>query len=436
MALIGCTFTAPAHEGPGSEAVPVGDLECSGAGIPLSHELSNGAAWSLCFGVDNKRGMVLTDIHYAPVAGEWISIAAEISLAQLEVPYDHGERLTADITSAGFGGLRMHTLTDLECLGDRIAAPVPNIGDGSSFGETPVREVLCTEVADSGLAFRSRENNTLLAARGSEWRLSTISKVGWYEYVSQYTFGSDGSIAAALGATGDLSPVDYAEDPTHGWSVGPGDSDHAASHSHNAVWRIHWALGEGPLSVEQYDATPIGRTGSRSPILEGRLTPIERPTSARWADRRWWRVLAPGSLNHDGRPISYQLDLGRSDGFTFVADQDRHGPDAGYDVAFTNADGCQVFATANRGGCGSGVVDFVNRSATESLHDVVSWVAIGYHHVPRDEDQSPMQLHWQGFTATPRDLTAQRVDVPPGREEINGQPEHWEGEPVEELLGN
>ena len=89
--------------------------------------------------------------------------------------------------------------------------------------------------------------------------------------------------------------------------------------------------------------------------------------------------------------------------------------------AFTEADDCQLYATANKdGSCGAGVLDFAQDEA--ELSDVVTWVAVGFHHVARDEDQSPMEMHWQGFTLTPRDLTAQRVDPPSAREDVNGKP--------------
>ncbi|MFC7403950.1 copper amine oxidase [Georgenia alba] len=394
-------------------------------GEPLAETLSNDAAWQMCWQVEPQRGLVLTDIRYTPPGREPVRIAVSLSLAQLEVPYDSGERLTEDLTDAGFGGTAMQTLGETECVGERIATAVPNIGDGT-HGSSPTREVLCSEVRDAGLAYRLQDDGEVTAARRTDLTLTTISKVGWYEYLNTYTFGADGSIRPSLGATGDLSPVDYT-DHDHGSAVGPGDTDHAASHSHNAVWRVHWALGgRGGLAVEQYDADPTGRAGPESPILAGRLTPLTEPSTARWTDRRWWRVLAPDRRNADNHPISYQIDLGGTDGFTFVRDQERHGAETGYDIAFTNADECEVFAVANRGACGDGVLDYVADGADEPLDDVVSWVAVGYHHVPRDEDQSPMEMHWQGFTMTPRGLLAQRPDVPAGREDLNGRPQDAE----------
>ncbi|WP_460462851.1 copper amine oxidase [Arthrobacter pigmenti] len=400
-------------------------------GQELTHTFDSGAEWALCWQVKPNRGLLLTDIYYSAPEQEPRKVIDSIALAQLEVPYDHGKRITSDITSAGFGGHRMKTLTEAECSGERLAAAIPNIGDGT-YGSSPTRKVLCSEEVDASLSYRSFESGELTTARASEWNLYTVSKVGWYEYLNQFTFGEDGSIRPLLGATGDLSPVDYTNED-HGWAVGEGDSHHAASHSHNAVWRVDWGLGDGGQQVEQYDAEPTGEHGPESPIVRGKLIPIEVPSLAASADRRWWRVLDPNTRNEDGHPISYQIDLAATDSFTFVPDHHEHGAGSGYDIAFTNADDCQIYATHNRGGCGESVLDYVNESKLEKLDDVVSWVAVGFHHVPRDEDQSPMELHWQGFSMTPRDLLAQRPGVPDNRKGINGQPEEWEGEDIDDL---
>lgn len=418
--------SAPAQADPGA----VADLDC-GDGELVSQEMSSGATWSMCWSVDPKRGLELTDIHLAPPGADPVSVIASLSISQLEVPYDTGERLTSDITEAGFGGSKMQTLDEESCAGDRLGADIPNVGDGT-YGKTPHREVLCSELVDGGIAYHASDVAAPAVGRRTDWQLSSVSRVGWYEYVSQYVFAADGTIRVRLGATGDLSPVDHT-DGDHGWPIGPGETAHAASHSHNAVWRVHWALGgPGGMAVEQYDAEPTGEHGERSPIVRGGTAPIERPATAEWVDRRWWRVLAPEVRNADDHPISYQIDLERTDSFTFVEDHE-HGAADGYDVAFTNADECQIFATRNRGTCGAGVPEFVSRGSDEPLDDVVSWVAVGFHHVPRDEEQSPMELHWQGFSLLPRDFTAQRFDVPKGREEVNGVPEGLWQEAAEEL---
>jgi primary-amine oxidase len=417
---------APAPRGDETSTSSGVDLECA-ENDPITQELRSGSTWTMCWRVDASRGLVLEDVHFAPAGHGPVQVLAELSIGQLEVPYDTGLRNTEDITTQGFGGSHMMTLSETECLGERLGTYVPKIGDGSMGGGGERRAVLCQEVVDGGIAYRSSDGGETEVARRADLRLATISKVGWYEYVSQYTFGDDGSIRSDLGATGDLSPEDYGDDPAHGWAVGPGDTDYATSHSHDAVWRVHWALGgRGGQAVEQYDAEPTGEQGPRSPLVAGGLTPITHEGTAQAADRRWWRVFNPDVLNEDGHEISYQVDLGATTPFELT--QDHHhdsgggaGEDGGYAVAFTEADDCQLFATANKEGtCGSGVLDFAQDEA--ELSDVVTWVAVGFHHVARDEDQSPMEMHWQGFTLTPRDLTAQRADPPSAREDVNGKP--------------
>ncbi|PRA04418.1 copper amine oxidase [Arthrobacter sp. MYb229] len=424
----GTAVRAQADQGVTSRVIS--ELSCSEGSEALGQDMTSGANWSMCFSVDIKLGMVLENVTFTPPNAEPMEIIDSMSLSQLEVPYDDGGRSTSDITSAGFGGGNMHSLTEIECPGTLVSHGIPTIGDGSKYGEIESRPVLCSDTVDGGLSYRSAEVGQLLAKRKNDWQLSTVSKVGWYEYLNQVTFGADGSIRPALGATGDLSPVDYS-DAEHGAAVGEGEEHHASSHSHNAVWKIHWALGgTGAQQVEQYDTKDTNESGEQSPIVEGNYTKIGEPATAQWTDARWWKVSAPGMLNADGHVMSYEIDMGKTDGFSFIDDEKNHGADGAtdYDVAFTNADDCHIYATYNRGTCGRGVLDFVKNQSGEKLADVVSWVAVGYHHVPRDEEQSPMEVHWQGFTMVPRDLTAQRLDVPEERSELNGKPEDWQGQ--------
>lgn len=438
--LAGCQNAAPpAMTQSSNSASPQEQGSCPEGSQALSKDMTSGATWSMCFSVDPKLGMVLSDIAFAPPASEPIKLISSMSLAQLEVPYDDGGRSTSDITTAGFGGPNMHSLTEIECAGELKKHPIPTIGDGTKFGTIEERPVLCSDMVDAGLSYRSAEVGELLAKRKDDWQLSTISKVGWYEYINQITFGADGTIRPSLGATGDLSPADYS-DAEHGSAVGSGEHDHASSHSHNAVWKIDWALGgDTGQKIEQYDSKPTGKEGEHSPIVEGEYSTISTPATAKWTDKRWWKVSAPKLLNEDGHEMSYEISMGKTDSFTFIDDQRNHehsddGDDSiGYDVAFTNADECQIYATYNRGTCGRGVLDYVQKQKDEKLDDMVSWVAVGYHHVPRDEEQSPMEVHWQGFNLIPRDLTAQRLDVPESRQDLNGKPQDWDGQmPPEE----
>lgn len=111
-------------------------------------------------------------------------------------------------------------------------------------------------------------------------------------------------------------------------------------------------------------------------------------------------MFAPGKKNADGHPISWQLG-------GEVASTQYRGP-----ATFTHADvyvtqwkQCEKLAVVTDAppGCKASVDRFVNG---ETLTHPVVWLDVGFHHVPRDEDQDPMPSHWQGFTMSPRDATA------------------------------
>lgn len=392
-------------------------LDCA-ENEPLARTLSSGSSWAMCWRIDPYQGLTLEQIHFTPVGQASIQVIAALALGQLEVPYDTGERTTEDITDHGFGGRNLQSLVDTECTGEIQSSDVPNFGDGKVGGREN-RPVLCVEEVDTGVAYRSRTGAKTDVARGTGLNVSTISKVGWYEYLNSYLFGSDGSIRPSLGATGDLSPEDYTDDPQQGRPVGPGDSDRGASHSHNAIWRVHWALGgRGGQRVEQYDADFTGETGPKSPELAGELSPIPTEATRTIENRRWWRIVNPSVRNDDDHPISYEVDIGQTDSYRSADGSHDHEP--GYDIAFSEYAECERFATKNRDCPERSVEGFV--SDEQDLDDIVSWVAVGFHHVVRDEDQSPMELHWQGFTMLPRDLTAQRPNLPKNRQTLNGKP--------------
>ncbi|MFJ3958972.1 copper amine oxidase [Arthrobacter sp. NPDC090010] len=401
--------------------------DCGEGEKGLTHAFPSGSSWRMCWHIDPQQGLTLSRVAYTAPGKAEVKVIEEMSLSQLEVPYDSGARVTKDITEHGFGGRSMKTLGPAECAGRRLSATIPDFGNGA-VGGSETREVLCSQEVDAGLARRSDYyQEAPVAQRGRAFELSTLSVVGWYEYLSLYSFGEDGSISPRLGATGDLSPEDYTRDPKLGSPVGPGNGEGATSHSHNAVWRIHWGLS-GPQTVREYNADFTGKRGAASAIVEGSFTPLGTETERLRQDRRWWQVLG-AQANPDGHQMSYRIQLDQSDGYTPHSHGDHAGQggpgegDAGfgYDVAFTQYKDCERFATQNLStGCpSSGVPQFVN---SEKLSDVVSWVVVSYHHVPRDEDQSPMDMHWQGFSLQPRDLFSQNPLAPSDRATLNGRP--------------
>ncbi|GAB1692406.1 hypothetical protein KRM28CT15_42090 [Krasilnikovia sp. M28-CT-15] len=378
----------------------------------VKETLPNGTTWQLCWRMNDKAGLVLEKVSVASQRyPQSVQVLDSIRLAQLNVPYDSGDTEYNDLTTYGFGGSSLQTLTGDDCKGGSARV-------GSDGSEQPERrKVLCVSAEQSGLAYRSADDRAVLSKAGQDLVLRAISKVGWYEYVTEYRLHDDGQISARLGATGDLSPNDYVN-ADRGWPIGKDARDFAAMHYHSAFWRVDFNLaGKGHEQVEQYDSKLDGR-GTTATRLKTTRTAITKEGTFSKVNQRWWRLVSPTSRNEDGHKRSYELVAGADDRY------EGH-PETKPDVTFTEKNACEKWATENTldPACPrdkKSILDFARDKAT--LTDPVMWVRVGFHHVPRDEDQSPMPLHWQGFDLLPRDFTPMNQLTPDTRTGANGAP--------------
>lgn len=388
------------------------EAACSGDSL-ISQTLEAGSGWQMCWRVDTYRGLVLDKIAFQPRDDAApILVLDSIALAQLNVPYDTGATEFNDVTTYQVGGRRLQALESVDCpIGEVRTAWVD-----ANRGEIPA---ICIREEDSGLAYRSNVNNdALYAAQGTDLVVHTTSRIGWYEYLSEYRFHDDGEISVRLGATGDLSPSDYTSVVNQGWPIGEGATDYSVSHYHSAFWRVDFGIDSATNHVvEKFATTHSGEHGTtgdtgHTPILNTEITPVTAETKTMGANRETYRVVNPDSLNADGHARSYEIIVPRDSAYNL-------NPETDYDIAFTKAKSDEVHASYNLipSKAGQMVTDYIDG---ESLEDPVAWVNVGFHHINRDEDQSPMPIHWQGFTLYPRDFSAQNPIIPEGRKWVNG----------------
>lgn len=408
------------------------DLQCAESLIQKT--LKNGAAWRMCARIHPIKGLVLEKIEFKPASGDYEyagykRVLDQIYLAQLNVPYDTGNTYYNDIPSYGFGNQYLMPQVPELCLGD----PIDVHQSYSYYGQLVERTIpgICTDEVPTGLSNHSQEAPTAdglnFIDHGTALEVSSLSKISWYEYQQKLTFDDHGTIDVALGATGDLAPGSpgspyFGTNSATGWPLGPpidGQNYYAASHWHNAIYRVDFGIDEGARQeVEQWDYTsPEFRQG---PIVHGALTQKAiafSSTPGRDHDElTWWRVLNPDSKNKDGHPRSYEIvNRNITDRFLQVTSPI---------VSFTNAHDCQEYASDNLNpGCpGQSVLDYVAND-NAPLTDPVAWVNVGFHHIDRDEDQSPMPTHWQRFQLVPRDFFAQSPTITDARSCINGPPD-------------
>ncbi|MET9435684.1 copper amine oxidase [Streptomyces sp. NPDC006551] len=412
-ALLGTATAAagPATSATAAPAAPAAPRPDCSAAYRIEQKLDGGTTWRMCWRYDTDSGLVLDKVTYQPKsASAPIRVLTSAKLAQIHVPYDDGNAEYDDLTGAGFGwGLQ--NLKPAECPGGTITSvKVPEVGkvDG-----------LCTTTRARGHAYRmaNDEGTKVWQAQGKDLLVYTVNKVAWYEYITEWRFSSDGTIAANVGATGSLSPADYNATDGRGWPIGPGARSYATSHAHNVFWRLDFGLdGSVKDRIEQYDSKVTAPGGNGGPTVKTTRTPVTKELAGDAKNMRWWRVVSANGKNKDGHPRSYEIVPGPSNthagrGFT------KH------DIYFTQSRACEQFASNNILNCGRNAPDSVDKWVNgETLTDPAVWVNIGFHHIARDEDQQPMPVHWQGFQLAPRDVTAMNPLTPPDLANQNGTP--------------
>lgn len=408
-----------------AQAAPVAETPgCSQQG-KIEKTLENGTSWSMCWNMDAHKGLVLEAVYVkAPGDEGYRRVLDSLALAQLNVPYDTGENQWNDITSYGFGNQYLQKLDEAECpdgeLIDVEQAWLQRSGTTNSY-VTRTIPALCVQEVATGLSYRSHEQDwdsvedgLLFTEQGTELVVSTTSKVDWYEYQSRYAFSDTGTIHSSLGATGDISPWDFA-DPAYGWPVGAADADFSTSHHHNAFWRVDFGIDEArEQKVRIFDSEVVGE-GERAPLVGTTVTEVASPRTVDMAKRRKYNVYAPGSLNADEHARGYEIEFEENDPF-------EGNPETAPEITFTQYDACQEYATNNLNAecANQSVLDYAASEAT--ISNPVAWVNVGFHHLVRDEDQSPMPVHWQGFELIARDFWAQNPLTPTARECVNGMP--------------
>jgi len=405
----GLVLTAPAA----ATAQTVTEASCSGDSL-VSETLDSGSSWQMCWRIDSYRGLVLDKVAYQPRDDAApIMVLDSIALAQLNVPYDTGATEYNDVTTYQVGGRRLQAIEAVDCPTGEVRTSWVD----AARGEIPA---ICIGEEDSGIAYRSFiARDALYAAQGTDLVLHTVSRIGWYEYQTEYRFHDDGEISVNLGATGDLSPNDYVNVINQGWPIAPGQEDFAVNHYHSAFWRVDFGIDSGANQVvEKFATVPTGEYGTtgdtgHTAILETSLTEITNETKTMGSNREAYRVVNPDSLNADGHARSYEIIVPRDQAYNL-------NPETDFDIAFTSAKSDEVHASYNLipSKAGQMVTDYI--ADGETLSDPVAWVNVGFHHINRDEDQSPMPIHWQGFTLYPRDFAAQNPNIPEGRKWVNG----------------
>jgi primary-amine oxidase len=350
--------------------------------VQMTTANGGGAHWELCWANDAKKGLVLNQVTLTPKPGAPTTlILQQASLAQVLVAYDNNSGNQHLVSDAG---LPLTPLAAAECPGGTLLA-------GS---------LVCQMIVPRGYAWRGSGQ-----LQGKSLIIFGVSAApGGGTYIHQWVFDDAGTIHAMLGVTGQLdSTRDSLVPVATGWPYGPIASPrYATNRFHTAYWRLDFALGgQNNDQLQQLDYTTdsvntylINQT-IKSFTSEGQFNIL--PEAQRFWVVKDTTITTPAGV---GQNISFQIvpqhtSLHRgSDGFTSS------------DIYVTQNNACEQFASHNTAAAGCGADQLTQFVNGETLTDLVVWVGTTWHQVPRAEDESDIQTHWQGFFLAPRDLTA------------------------------
>ena len=213
-----------------------GEGGCS-VDFQIDETLPNGGVWSMCWESRAREGIVLHDVTYTPPGGSATLVLAQMNLAQIHVPYDNNVARFHDESDFGLG-FNFDELTPAECPNGVL------LNDGA-------QDVLCRQVLPTGYAYKAYDDQ----AQGDSLNLFSVSAIGAYNYIVQWTFDDDGTIHPAVGATGQLQM--YGGGPATGWHVGA--NGYAVAHMHDFYWRLDFDLaGTATDRVQELAAAPSG----------------------------------------------------------------------------------------------------------------------------------------------------------------------------------
>jgi primary-amine oxidase len=255
--------------------------------------------------------------------------------------------------------------------------------------------------------------------------------LGNYDYIVDWIFQQDGTIAVRVGATGIVEakpviPATAAVAATanaNGADRAPADAygrfvdRHivAVNHDHYFSFRLDMEV-DGPRNSLQVDALETVRLPddhARRSVWAVRSRVAEREADARldmdMHRPALWRVVSAGRANANGYRTSYQLVPGMNV-HTLLSPDDLPRRRAGFIdhhlwVTPFHADeryAAGAYPTLSEPDQGLPAWTSANRPIRDT--DIVLWYTFGMHHLPRAEEWPVMPVAWMGFELRPFDF--------------------------------
>ena len=394
--------------------------------------------WKFRVRADKRPGVVVSAVQ-AKDGDKWRSVLYQAHLSEVFVPYQDPSkgwywRTYMDSGEYGFGVFLSPLVSGMDCPRNATFLPVTMHQDNGQPMEIP--NAICIFERNPGKpAWRHYEifaqsDKVSVPAEGrpqTELVVRSASQVGNYDYLVDYVFHQNGSINVDVIATGidavkgvatkHLHDATAAKDTKYGSLIAPNLV--APNHDHYFNFRLDFDI-DGEKNSFVHTALERGKGDAGSPRksywvtnpkmveteMEGRLrvdnarpalyTVANKNVEGPYGHNPAYAILPRDSVAYG--PYDFEKDppMKRNAyiGFSFwntLYDQEKRY--AGGKFAFAS-DGSDTLAT------------WVKKNRPIKDKDIVTWVTIGFHHVPHTEDWPVMSGHQVGIELRPYNFFA------------------------------
>ena len=398
---------------------PVTMVQPLGPSYKLDGQQVSWDKWKFQFRVDPRRGIVVSTVRYTDGARDR-SVMYQGSLSELFVPYmdPSGPWNRQGFFDLGtypslFGGIASSLERGVECPEYATYFNAMIVTPNGRPRERP-RAACLFERSAGDVAWRhGREGGNVVSARVKrDLVLRMYMTAGNYDYLFDWVFQQDGTLrmdAAATGMDATKTAAGTTADEQFGRLIAPGRV--GVNHSHFFSFRIDLDVdGTGnSLLVDRLVPQRLPAENARRSVWavqtdaarterEGmRMSTMEKP--------ELWRFVNPAVKGAFSGFVGYQIDSHSA--MSLLAPDDYLRQRAAFTehmLWVTPYDRRELYAagdypTNHTAGDGLPKWTAANRALTNT--DLVAWVTMGFHHVPRPEDWPLMPVARHSFEIRP-----------------------------------
>ncbi len=398
---------------------PVSMVQPMGPSFVLDGQQVSWQNWKFHFRIDPRRGVVLSTVRYAD-GGKDRSIMFQGSLSELFVPYMDPEDpwnyqgyFDLGTYPSSFGGIASTLEPGIECPANGVYFSSVVVTDKGRPRER-ARTACLFERSAGDVAWRhARDGELNLETRAKrDLVLRMFMHAGNYDYLFDWVFQQDGTLKVNLGATG-MDQVKAisgkGNDEAYGRVIAPRLV--GVNHSHFFSFRLDMDV-DGPansLFVDKLATQRLPASNPRRSIWSVTTTEALKESDAQrmsmMSSPEIWRIVNPMVKGAYGAPVGYEIEA--MGAMTMLTPDDYMQRRAGFTnhtlwvtpFAQNELYAAGDYPTVSTAGAGLPTWTAANRAVANT--DVVAWLTMGFHHVPRPEDWPIMPVAWHSFEIRP-----------------------------------